>query len=97
MSKLSKLGHTIERGIGSVIPHEGAASRRMKMAAAKEQIDLYHEQKASLQREEARVAGEKKTEADKLHSEQLRSLRRAYRRPGGFMGSTDGEPKKTLG
>lgn len=100
MSWLSQAGKKIERGISNIIPHQHSADIRAQRQAMKEQMDLYKEQKDTLHKANEDLATQKKTEADRLHQKQIRSLRGHYRRNSGFMGSESGagsEVKETLG
>ena len=99
MSWLSKGLKTAERSISNVIPHAHSADRRANMAAAKEQLDFYKEQKETMHKASEDLAKEKNLEREKINAKQIRSLRRNFRRgSSGFMGSTPGnEVKDTLG
>lgn len=90
MSWLSKGLKGIERGVGKLIPHQSASERRQQMYAVREQMDFYKTQKEELHKANEQVAAEKKLESDRLHEKQIRSLRRGYRRRGGFMGTDSG-------
>ncbi len=98
MSWLSKGLKKIERGISNLIPHQHSADLRAQRQATKEAMDLYKEQKDTLHKANEDLATQKKTEADRLHQKQIRSLRSHYRRSSGFMNSdAGGEVKETLG
>lgn len=97
MSQLSKALKKAERGIGKLIPHQSAASKRAEMYAVQEQISLYQQQKAQLHAESERLAGERAQEKRRLHEKQIRALRAGYSR-GGFMDSSNTSgPSETLG
>ncbi len=97
MSWLSKGLKKAERWIGSKIPHTSAAEKRAQMQATKEQMDLYKEQKETLHQAAEDLAKQKETERQKLNEQQIRSLRRNFRRSSGFMGTPEGQVKDTLG
>lgn len=96
MSWLSKGLKKVERSVGGLIPHVSAAERRQSMYAAREQMELYQEQKRQLQAESERINKAKVIEQRKLHEKQIRSLRRAYRSPG-FMQPAQNELSDTTG
>jgi uncharacterized protein (DUF3084 family) len=90
MSKFSKALKKAERSISNLIPHQHSAQTRAEMAAAKEQLDFYKEQKEAIGKEQERVTQERDTERKKLHEKQIRSMRRSYRSPGFMEGPGDG-------
>ena len=97
MSRLSKGLKKVERAIGGLIPHVPAAERRQSMYAAREQMDLYQQQKQMLHDENERVGKQRDLERQKLHEKQIRSLRRAYRSPGFMQQPVQNELSETLG
>ena len=91
MSKLSKGLKKIEKKISNIIPHAHSAQTRAEMAAAKEQLDYYQQQKETLKKETERADAQREQERKKLHAKQIRTLRRNYS-SGGFMeGPNTGE------
>lgn len=66
------------------------------MASTKEQLDYYKMQKDELQKESARVSGERDSERKRLHEKQIRSMRRSFRSPGFMEGPNQGTAE-TLG
>ena len=66
-------------------------SERMNMAAAKEQIDFYHQQKDELHKQNDALSKQKHIEQQKINEKQIRAMRRNYRTPG-FMDSASSAP-----
>lgn len=97
MSKLSKVLKSVERGLGKLIPHESAASRRANMYAVQEQMSLYQEQKNALHAERDKVAADRARETSRLHEKQIRALKGSYRSRGFMQPAAPAETADTLG
>ena len=82
MSKLSKWLRKAEKAVSKVIPHQHTKDRRDANRAVSEQVSFYQEQKAAMQKETARLEGERASERAKVGKKQIKSLRSAYRAPG---------------
>ena len=77
----------VEKAISGVVPHEHSADRRANMYATREQIGLYQEQKEELHKRSAEASEQKANEAQKLHKQQIRSMRGSYARRSRMMSS----------
>lgn len=73
---------TTEHMLSRAVPHQHAADRRAANEAAAQQIELYKQQKASLEAEAKRLQDEKDANTKKTNEKQIKNLRRSYRAPG---------------
>lgn len=96
MNFFKKIGKKIEKTISNIIPHTHSAERRATMAAAKEQINFYHEQKEELTKARQATETEKTAERSRINEKQIKARQRTYRR-GGFMAPPVSEVKNQLG
>lgn len=96
MSWLSKNLKKAEHWISSKIPHTHSSEKRAAMAAAKEQIDFYKQQKEDLIHQREENEQEKSTERARINEKQIRARQRQYRR-GGFMAPASSDIKDQLG
>jgi hypothetical protein len=98
MSQLSVGLKKIERGISSLIPHEGAAEKRANMYATRDQIALYKSQQDELTKKADALSEQTNMERQRVHEKQIRGLRNSYRRRSGLMAASSGDaPNEQLG
>jgi len=97
MSILSQGLKKAERGISKVIPHAHSAETRANMYAAREQMNLYQEQKQQLHTAAEAASQQKDAERQKIHQKQIRALRSGYSKRSGLMSSASNEPSDKLG